>query len=243
MNTNLLRLFTAAVVLAGVASVGLLPTEGLSAAAATLAVLMVLSVVVGSLSVRIPGTGLSVTATDVFVFVALAGETAIAAPLVAAAGTLGTEILSKRRRSLLRAVFNVATVPAAASAASWLSVLALRSPETLSLDRSVVVLVGAVLYLAVNLLLVASAVALEGRRGFLATVAAAGPWTLVSVLASAFVALGLGTLSQSLGAAAPFLGLALVPLITAYFRVEAQESVIPPRASELRVAATGSPAC
>jgi len=226
MNSPTLRMFVASVVVVAAAAVGTLPATGLPDTALALVGLAALSAVVGRHSVRIPGTGFHATPSDVFVLAALLVGPPIAAPLVAAAGALGTMILpSGRRQPALRSVFNVAALPLAASAAAWLGVLAFRSPAGVVLERSAFVLLGAVVYLTVNLTLVAAAVALEGRRTFLGTVAAATPWTLVSVVASALVALGLVEVVATVGVTGFLLGVVPVPLLTAYFRAHAKEEV------------------
>lgn len=224
MNSSLLRAYVAVATVAAMLAIASLPVDGLAQSAVVVAALALCSAVIGSRSIRLPGTGLRVTASDLFVFVALAGPAPLAAPLVAAAGTLGSEWGALRERKLRRSIFNFAVVPLSAALASWV-VLAISSSFSGRAAPILAVLAGSVVYLSVNLALVAGAVALEGRRPFFATVASAGPWALVSVLASAVMGLGLHAVVAGVGPPALCLGFAVIPPTSAYLRSHARPRV------------------
>jgi hypothetical protein len=221
MTASLPKGFTALVVVLAILSIALLPMDGLANGILELSILAILAMVVGSRSVRLPGTGLTITASDVFTLVAFSGPAPMGAPLVAALGTLGGEFLSQRPRTVVRMIFNAAAVPLSMSIAVWarMGVLSLTGENPSA--TTITYFLGAVLYLLVNLVLVAIVVGLERRRSVVATMANAGPWTFISVLASGIVALGLMQLSHSLGSPSLMLGLTLVPPFTAYFKSHA----------------------
>jgi hypothetical protein len=217
MRTRILSLYVAAVVAGAVVAPLGLERGGFLDRPALLILILALSLLGGTRALRIPRLRVQLTAADIFLFCSLLALSPAAAPLVALFGVLGAQLGPERRPMSIRFVFNLATVSLAASLAagsfSWLGSLG-----TELHGRSLRLLAAAVVFVAVNLLLVSLVVRIEKGQAVLATCRQLCPTALVGTLTSALVGLGLAAVLLDLGAAGLVLGLLATGPLVGFYR-------------------------
>jgi len=188
----------------------------------TLITLIVLALVVGTRSIRIPRLDVYVIAADAFVFFALIALTPAAAPLVAAASVVGSAVGQNNRFLSIKTAFNLGAVSLSVAAGAWVYVMlggssggvyaVLGGSGGAAVAPSALPLVAAaVTYALFNVPLTATAVHLGTGRSWGVTVRESIGFAVVSNITCAM--LGIGLLFVALGAGPAGLALGLVPLL------------------------------
>jgi len=176
----------------------------------------------GSTPVRIPGLKSAVSATDPFVFTALAAYGPMSACVVAAMGVIGGALAKDGERKPLHLAFNLGNVVLSAVAASQAYVLFGGRPAH-SIQAQVWPLVaGATVYFVFNTGLVASAIYVEARRNFFKTWKQQGLWMVVSTYVGLTLSACLLLVLEFVGPSGLALGIPPVWLLLAFYRTHKQ---------------------
>jgi signal transduction histidine kinase/ActR/RegA family two-component response regulator len=180
--------------------------------------LATLVAIAGASPVRIPALKVKVSATDPFVFTALAAFGPMPACLVAAAGVLGAALRKDNHRQVLHLAFNLGNVVVAASMASVAYLLVGGVPGAPVAQQIWPLVVATTANFLVNTVLVSGAIALDTGRGFLSTWRESGLWTGVSAYAGLTLSAGLLYALQTVGPSGLALGIPPCWLLAAFYR-------------------------
>ncbi len=176
----------------------------------------------GATPVRIPGMKSAVTATDPFVFTALAAYGPMPACLVAVAGVLGSALGRGRSVRVLPMAFNFGNVVLATALAS-VGYLAAGGVAGSALPQQVwPLIVATAIYFLLNTGLVAGVMALEPGTGFFTMWRASALWMAVSASAGLTIAAGLLYLLEVAGPSGLALGVPPCWLLAAFYRTHKQ---------------------
>jgi len=212
------KAYVIAVFVAGLAGTLLLSPDGLRQEWLIFLALLVLAALSGSRAVRIPRLRVQLTAADMFTFCAIATLAPMAAPVVAMAGVLGAQFGPDRQPLSKKTIFNLGAVMLAASGAAWCYGFLLGSDGSGVAMATPYLLATGAIYLALNLILVAVAVALENKSKALNVFSVTAPKACVACFASLVLALGLVLVVEAVGPGALVLGLFGTAPLLAYFR-------------------------
>ena len=171
----------------------------------------------GATPVRLPGIKTSVSATDPFVFTALAAYGPVAACVVAAAGVLGG-VLRRTGRNSLRLIFNLANVIFSSAVAGQVFVAMGGAEVNGVLARVLPLIVATTVYFMLNTLMVSGVIVMQTGRPFLPTWSQSGLWTAVSAYAGLTLAAGLLWLLELIGPSGLALGIPPCWLLAAFYR-------------------------
>jgi len=181
----------------------------------TLATLVALA---GATPVRIPTLKTAVSATDPFVFTAMAAFGPGPACIVAAAGVLGSSLGNQRQRNSMRVSFNVGNVVLSIAAASQVYRLCGGVPGAPIPSQIWPLVACATVYFLVNTGLVTSIIVITTQRKFLNTWRQSGLWTAVSAYAGLALSAGLLFALQKFGPSGLALGIPPCWLLAAFYR-------------------------
>ena len=223
MERTRMRTLTVLVVAAAATSVAMLPSEGLLDRWAVLAAFGALAALAGGRTVRIPGVNVQATVSDLYVFGSLFAHPAVAAPLVALAGTAGAVFGPSRRAISIRTVYNLAAIPLSVAAAST----AFHAVVGASPSNAFLVVAGflaAVVYHFVNVGLVALAIRFETGRSLITTFASVGTWSAVACLVSLIAGAGLFFTMEGVGLIGLIPGLSVALPLSTFFEKVARVS-------------------
>ena len=218
MNSLIQKAYVTAVLVAGAAATLLLSPDGLRQEWLIFLALLILAALSGSRAVRIPRLRVQLTAADMFTFCAIATLAPMAAPVVAMAGVLGAQFGPDRQPFSEKTVFNLGAVMLAASGAAWCYGYLLGSDGSSIAMATPYLLATGAIYLALNLILVAAAVALENKSKALDVFSITAPKASIACFASLVLALGLILAVEAVGPGALVLGLFGTAPLLAYFR-------------------------
>lgn len=213
MNSTRKALLIALIVVVdalAVASIMLLPRDGLFDRPVALLALFALATVAGTRSIMVPRLGLKLVPADVFVLCALMALAPAAAPIVALGSMIGTALSKGSRLLSIQTAFNCGAVPLSMAAAAG-AFLALGG-EAGQLESSILpLLAAAVVYALLNVPLTATAVALGTGRSWFELCRNPIGVALVSNITAALGSAGLMLLYLAMGPLGLVVG--LVPLI------------------------------
>jgi hypothetical protein len=208
--------WTGIVAAGAVATVAMLPSEGLLDRWTVLLAFCALAALSGGRTVRIPGLSVQATVSDLYVFGSLFALPAVAAPLVALAGTAGAVFGPTRRPISIRTLYNLAAIPlSVAAASSAFSAIAGAWPSKAGLVGAG--FLAAVVYYVVNVGLVAAAIRLETGRSMISTYASVGKWSGVACLVSLIAGAGLFFAMEGVGLIGLVPGLSVAVPMSSFF--------------------------
>ncbi len=221
MNRTRIVSWTCVVAAAAIAAAAMLPSDGLLDSWTVLAAFCALAALSGGRTVRIPGLNVQASVSDLYVFGSLFALPALAAPLVALAGTAGSVFGPARRPLSIRTLYNLAAIPlSVAAAASAFNAIAGDSPS-----KAVLVVAGfvaAVIYHTANVGLVAAAIRLETGRTMWKTFASVGTWSGVACLVSLIAGAGLYFAMEGVGLIGLVPGLSVALPMSTFFEKAAR---------------------
>ncbi|MDH3627699.1 MAG: response regulator [Acidobacteriota bacterium] len=171
----------------------------------------------GATPVRLPGIKTSVSATDPFVFTALAAYGPLSACVVAAAGVLGS-VLRRTGRNSMRLTFNLANVVLSSAIAGHVFVAMGGADIDGVLVRVWPLILATTVYFMLNTLLVSGVIVLQTGKKFFPTWSQSGLWTAVSAYAGLTLAAGLLWLLDLIGPSGLALGIPPCWLLAAFYR-------------------------
>ena len=176
----------------------------------------------GATPVRIPGIKSSVSATDPFVFTALAAYGPMPAAIVAFAGVLGSTLAGERNRQPRQVAFNLGNVVLSTglAAAAYLAVGG--TPGGPLHGQIWPLVVATTVYFFLNTGLVTGAIAMDTGRKFFATWRTSGLWLAMSTYAGLTIAAGLLYLLEVAGPSGLALGVPPCWLLAAFYRSHKQ---------------------
>ena len=169
--------------------------------------------------VRLPGLRTTLSATDPFVFTALAAYGPMPACIVALSGIAGSTLGRERTLHLRHVAFNAGNVTLSTAAASVAFLVAGGTPGSAVLALVGPLLASATVYFLVNTGLVSGAVVLDTRRRFLPIWRESALWTAVSAYGGLTLAAGLLALLDLVGPSGLALGVPPCWLLSAFYRV------------------------
>jgi signal transduction histidine kinase/ActR/RegA family two-component response regulator len=176
----------------------------------------------GATPVRIPALKTSVSATDPFVFTALAAYGPMPACIVAAMGILGSMLGRERDRQPMHLVFNLGCVVLSIALASVVYALVGGRPGGPLPEQIGPLVAATTAYFVFNTGLVTTAVAIDSGRGFFATWRQSALWTAVSAYAGLTVSAGLLLALDWVGPSGLALGIPPCWLLVAFYRTNKQ---------------------
>jgi len=176
----------------------------------------------GATPVRIPGMKSSVSATDPFVFTALAAYGPLPACLVALAGVVGSILGRGSRGKPVNVAFNFGNVVLATAVASVAYLVAGGKAGTPLGGQASPLVVATTVYFLVNTGLVSAAISLDTGRRFIAAWRASSLWMAVSSYAGLPIAAGLLYLLEVAGPSGLALGVPPCWLLAAFYRSHKQ---------------------
>jgi signal transduction histidine kinase/ActR/RegA family two-component response regulator len=181
-------------------------------------VLATLIVLAGATPVRIPALKVKVSATDPFVFAALAAYGPMPACVVAAAGVVGSTLLKDSDRKPLHFAFNLGNIVLSTGVGALVYLAAGGVPGG-PLTAQIWPLVAATtVNFTLNTLMVTVAIVLDTGRGFMQTWRESGLWTAVSSYAGLTMAAGLLWALDVVGPSGLALGIPPCWLMAAFYR-------------------------
>ena len=218
MKKLTIRSYVAAIDLAALAAFFLVLNQRVEQCGVGVFVLATLILLAGATPVRIPALKVKVSATDPFVFAALAAYGPMPACMVAAAGVVGSTLLKDGDRKPLHFAFNMGNVVLNTGVASMVYLIAGGVPGgTLGSQIWPLVLATSVNFL-LNTVLVTGAIVLDTGRGFMRTWRESGLWTAVSSYAGLTMAAGLVWALGVVGPSGLALGIPPCWLLAAFYR-------------------------
>jgi signal transduction histidine kinase len=176
----------------------------------------------GATPVRIPGLKSSVSATDPFVFTALAAYGPMPASIVAFAGVLGSTLARERNRQPRQVAFNLGNVVLSTGLAAVAYLAVGGTPGGPLHGQIWPLVVATTVYFFLNTGLVTGAIAMDTGRKFLATWRASGLWLAMSTYAGLTIAAGLLYLLEVAGPSGLALGVPPCWLLAAFYRSHKQ---------------------
>ena len=211
--------WTGLVVAGAVAAVAMLPSEGLRDRWTVLLTFCALAALAGGRTIRIPGLKVQATVSDLYVFGSLFALPALAAPIVALAGTAGAVFGPSRRALSIRALFNLAAIPFSVAAAA-VAFHAVADPFQTKAALVGAGFAAAAVYHLLNVGLVAVAIRLETGRKLVTIVASVGTWSGVACVVSLIAGAGLFFALEGVGLIGLIPGLSVaLPLSTFFEKV------------------------
>lgn len=204
----MLRWFVAAVGATALASCVMLAGDGATDRPGTMLALVALAALAGCRPVRIPRLRIEAIPTHPFVLIAIAALGTFAGLLVAVTGVLAAAFAKQRTSSPLRIVLNFGAVTLATCAAAGTFALAGGTAGAPAGRLVWPLAAAAAAYFVANTGIVAVAIALDSRRGAIATWWRSMSWNVWSCAGGALIAAaGLALMQRS-----PAWGLALAAL-------------------------------
>ena len=180
----------------------------------------------GATPVRIPAMRTTITATDPFVFTAIAAFGPLPACVVALAGVLGSALGRDRNRQPMRLAFNLGNVVLTTAVASIGYLLAGGEPGTAVSGQIWPLVLATTVYFVLNTGLVAGAVVIDTGREFLPTWRESSLWTGVSAYAGLTLAAGLLVLLEVVGPSGLALGVPPCWLLAAFYRTHKERQEV-----------------
>jgi signal transduction histidine kinase len=181
-------------------------------------VLATLVALAGVSPVRIPALKVKVSATDPFVFTALAAFGPLAACLVAVSGVIGSAMAKDGNRRPMHLAFNFANVVLSAASAS-LGYTLVGGVSGAAIPQQIFPLVIATtLNFLANTALVTLAIIIDTRKKFFETWKESGLWTAVSAYAGLTLSAGLLLMLDLFGPTGLALGIPPCWLLAAFYR-------------------------
>ncbi len=173
----------------------------------------------GATPVRLPGLRTTVSATDPFVFTALAAYGPMPASVVALAGIAGSTLGRDRTLSVRHLAFNAGNVTLSTAVASLAFLAAGGTPGSAVLALVGPLLAAVTVYFLINTGLVSGAVVLDTGRRFLPTWRQSALWSAVQAYGGLTLAAGLLALLDLVGPSGLALGVPPCWLLSAFYRV------------------------
>jgi hypothetical protein len=218
MQSRFLKVYVGMVVAIAALSLLALPAADVPARPRMTVLMIVLAALLGTRRVRFPALRTHLTATDAIILCALAAFGPVPAVLTALGGVVGAAFGSRHRPALIKFVFNVGAHILSTAACAGAFLLAGGAPgQSLQLNLWPLS-VGTVAYFLISTGLVAGAITLENRSGFLATWRGSFQWTAVTYLTSLTLAACLLLMFEHLGPWAVALAVPPCWLLIAFFR-------------------------
>ena len=183
------------------------------------------AIVAGSRPVRIPSLRIDVVPIHPFVLLALALQGGAAAALVGVAGVLGAGAGRKPLPAPRRLVFNLVASVLSTSAAAWVAHRLGGRTGAGAMEWTWPLAAATVAYFATSTGLVASAICIENRQGFLTTWNRSLRWTALPYFAGFTVAVAALSVCQVSHAAAIALTIAPCWCLVLVYRAEALRQV------------------